>query len=89
MTTVYSSKQFLWLKNEKEFVADASNLYVDKDGKSVQQSGNEFWIKSHKTGLEVRARLVRTAKDEDGDITFWQFHMTVNNEIIQVKVFND
>lgn len=86
---IFSTKQFLWLAREKEFVADASDLYVDKDGRKVSGTG-DFQIESHKTNKRISVRLVRVATDEEGDIKFWQYHVTTPGFTdIQVKVFND
>jgi hypothetical protein len=86
---IYSTKQFLWLKDEKEFVADASDLYVDKDGRKVSGTG-DFQIQSHKTNKLITVHLVHVAVDEEGDVKFWHFHVTTDGFTdIQVKVFND
>ena len=71
--TIYSSRNFTFLKDSKIFVGEISEVR-----EVLRQLWNDsmdlgFGIRSEKTGAVVFFTLVNTKRDEDGDILQWEF----------------
>jgi hypothetical protein len=80
----FNTKQFTYHKETNSFVAEASDL-------GTFMVGQNFRLVSEKTGDTLDAQLLETKRDDDNDITHWEYELcNVDGYTgIKVIVFND
>lgn len=93
----HSTKLFTFEKNSNSFIAEESDFGKSKYfGKIYDDACDEgFWLTSHKTGAEKAFALHRTHRNNDGELTHYEYREIdqrtgrIKADALKVIIFND